>query len=224
MSIGNAPGGGADAAVGLGTVVLNQLALWSLVLGILGFLCLPAPVAIILGIIALVQISGSEGMQKGTGMAIGGIVAGGVWPVFLLVVLPMLAAIFMPAFATARTRAREAECGAQLRMIAAALKVYQVENGCYPAGQGRDLLGVLEGRYLKAGGPRAPLCCPATGRRYRGPKDPLQTTADADTVIACDEPGNHPGAIMVLTGDGNMRRVPAGDPEYDRVLKATRGD
>ena len=56
----------------------NVLAIISLVTGIVGC-CGISVVALITGVIALSQITGSNGMQKGKGLAIAGIVLGSLW-------------------------------------------------------------------------------------------------------------------------------------------------
>jgi len=54
-------------------------------LSCLGFLC---PItAIVLGIIALVQINKSGALQKGKGLAIAGIVVGGIWFILIPIIV-----------------------------------------------------------------------------------------------------------------------------------------
>ncbi|MEW6025738.1 MAG: DUF2950 family protein [Planctomycetota bacterium] len=74
----------------------SKAAIWSLICGILSFLCLPALPAIILGIVALVAISNSNGKLKGTGLAIAGMIAAVVIPVVMIPVLAIIAAIVIP--------------------------------------------------------------------------------------------------------------------------------
>jgi hypothetical protein len=68
--------GGAPMGAGQST---NPLAITSLVTGILGCVCVLWIVAIVTGIIARKQIRESGGLQKGEGMALAGIILGGVW-------------------------------------------------------------------------------------------------------------------------------------------------
>jgi len=73
-------------------VKTSKSAIWSLICGIAGIIiCLPAIPAIILGIIGLVNIKKSNGALKGTGLAITGLILGGLSFVILL-------AIGIPAF------------------------------------------------------------------------------------------------------------------------------
>ena len=76
----------------------SKSAIWSLICGILSFLCLPALPAIILGIVALVAISNSKGKVKGTGLAIAGMIAAVVIPIITIVVGAVIIAIDFPSF------------------------------------------------------------------------------------------------------------------------------
>ncbi len=100
-------------------------AIATLVVGIFS-ICLPflIPVAIILGIVALVKSSNSPGQYGGKGMAIGGMVVSfaGV-PVILLV------SILLPSLARARELSKRTVCAANLKGIAVGLYTYGNENG-----------------------------------------------------------------------------------------------
>ena len=73
-------------------IKLNGFAVASMVLGIFGMFAITALLAVIFGHIALAQIRRSEGWQRGTGIALAGVILG--WS-FLAVFL--LALIFDPA-------------------------------------------------------------------------------------------------------------------------------
>jgi hypothetical protein len=80
----------------------SKMAIWSLVLGILGMCTiLPAIPAVILGIIALVSINNSGGVLGGKGLAIGGLITSAL----SIIIIPILAAIAVPAFNAARHNA-----------------------------------------------------------------------------------------------------------------------
>ena len=67
-----------DAAAA-GPAQTSGLAIWALVLGVLGFTCVPAVgglLALTLGIVAKGEISRSEGARTGTGLAISGAILG----------------------------------------------------------------------------------------------------------------------------------------------------
>lgn len=89
----------------------SGLAIASLVLGLLSCLCLPAPVAIVLGIVALVQM-GKDPNLKGKPFAIAGIVL----PVLISVLI--LPAIAIPNFIKFQSRSKQSECKSNLKAIA----------------------------------------------------------------------------------------------------------
>ncbi|MBN2210313.1 MAG: DUF4190 domain-containing protein [Sedimentisphaerales bacterium] len=101
----------------------SGMAVASLILGILGLIPLCALVGLVLGIIALVQISGNAQRLKGKGMAIAGIVLS----VFFMLVIPI--SILMPALGRARELAKQVACGAQLNGIGKAIALYQNDFG-----------------------------------------------------------------------------------------------
>lgn len=76
-----------------GAPVQNKKALWSLILGILGFVCC----GVVLGIVAIVlgqqakgEIAASNGMQTGEGMAKAGVILGIIAIVVNLVSIPII--------------------------------------------------------------------------------------------------------------------------------------
>ena len=108
----------------------SGMAIASLVLGILGFLCgLPAIPGLILGIMALRRINRSAGRLGGNGLAIGGIVTSGI-----ALVIAVLAAMLMPALAGGRGGPLKAPSINNLHNIGIALKMYQMDwPGQYPS-------------------------------------------------------------------------------------------
>jgi prepilin-type processing-associated H-X9-DG protein len=114
-----------------GQAKTSALAIASLILGLLavptcGITVLPA---IICGIIALVKISGSQRLLRGTGMAIAGLALSGVYALLL----PVLMAILLPAFSQAKTTAQRVVCMTNLRQLSVAMNMYTVDyDGNYP--------------------------------------------------------------------------------------------
>ena len=107
------------------------LAIWSLVLGILGLTCfyiLTAIPAVICGHLALSRIKRSTGALTGNGLAIGGLVTGYVGIAMSLLVIPMLAAIAIPNFVRARDTAQRNVCINNLRMIDSAKQQWALDN------------------------------------------------------------------------------------------------
>jgi prepilin-type processing-associated H-X9-DG protein len=103
------------------------LAIASLVLGILSMFCgtfITGIPAIILGIIALVRIGKTPGLG-GQGLAIAGLVTGGVGSVFMTAII---VAIMLPAFANVRSKANEIACASKVKMLCVASIAFAQEH------------------------------------------------------------------------------------------------
>ena len=123
--------------VGMGSAApqTSGMAITSLVLGCASFMCwiftgLPA---VILGIVALRQINRSNGRLTGDGLAIGGIVTGGV---SCFLILPVMVALLLPAVQAAREAARRSMAMNNLKMISLGLLNYETANKTLPAAKG----------------------------------------------------------------------------------------
>ena len=110
------------------TVATSRMAVASMVLGFLSCLVLPAILAIILGVIALMQISRSNGRLKGTGFAVAGLVCGVVFAIFILI-----AALLLPAVGSARDAARRVQCASQMKQLNLSLLKYHQATQHFPA-------------------------------------------------------------------------------------------
>lgn len=93
----------------------SGLAIASLVLGLVSCLCLPAPFALIFGIVALVQMNKNPSLG-GKGLAIAGIALSAL----AIPLSGILAAIAIPNFIKFQARAKQAECRVNLKAIAVA--------------------------------------------------------------------------------------------------------
>lgn len=103
------------------------IAIASLVLGILSITCLSILAgipALILGIVALNKVGKSAGMLTGKGLAIAGLVMGGIS--FLLV--PITAALMLPAIAGTRGAAQQAACMNNIRQCTLACQMYAQDH------------------------------------------------------------------------------------------------
>ena len=129
---------------------LSGLAITSLVLGVLGFVTLgiTALPGVILGIVALVKIQKSQSRLSGSGMAIAGICVSG----FALLILPIMAAMLLPALAKAKTRAQQIQCMNQVKQLNLALMMYATDNKdrLPPADQWCDLIKAYTGNSTTA--------------------------------------------------------------------------
>ena len=103
------------------------LAIASLVLGILAVSCgsiLAGIPALILGIVALNKIGQSAGMLTGKGLAIAGLVMGSI----SILLLPIVAALMLPAMSSARTAAHQAACLNNVRQCTLACQMYAQDH------------------------------------------------------------------------------------------------
>jgi hypothetical protein len=107
----------------------SGLAITSLVLACLSFLCLPilGPLSIIFGIMALRRIKASHGRLSGGGLAIAGITVGAV------LTLLLTPALLLPAIQAAREAARRNASMNNMKQIAIALQNYHDIRNAFPA-------------------------------------------------------------------------------------------
>jgi len=105
---------------------VSSLAIASLVLGVLGLFTLgiTAIPGVIFGIVALVKIQKSQSRLGGSGLAIAGICVSGL----ALVILPIMAAMLLPALAKAKTKAQQIQCMNQVKQLNLALVMYANDN------------------------------------------------------------------------------------------------
>jgi len=103
------------------------LAIASLVLGVLAVSCfsiLAGIPALVLGIVALNKIGKSAGTLTGKGMAIAGLVMGGV----SFALLPIVAAMLLPALSSSRAAAYQAACLSHVRQCTLACQMYAQDH------------------------------------------------------------------------------------------------
>jgi hypothetical protein len=104
----------------------SGLAITSLVLGILGmFTCgLTALIGLIFGIVALVRVKNSGGRLGGGGIALAGTIVSGIF----LFMIPVFAAMMLPALAAAKQKAQEINCVNNEKQLALAIRIYSGDN------------------------------------------------------------------------------------------------
>jgi competence protein ComGC len=109
----------------------SALAIWSLVLGILSVTCfsiLTAIPAVICGHMAYSRIKRSASALTGHGLAIAGMVTGYIGIAWAIIFIPLMLAIAIPNFVTARQTAQMNACINNLRQIDAAKQEWALEN------------------------------------------------------------------------------------------------
>ena len=114
---------------------ISRLAIASLILGILFFIPFAPLLAIVFGIIALVKISKSKGELKGQGMAIAGLVLGGL---IIILNIGILASIALPRFMIQQNKAKEGAAWADLDTMTTAMEMYYLDCNSYPPGRGKE--------------------------------------------------------------------------------------
>ncbi len=114
----------------------SGLAIASLVLGILCFVPFAPLLAVIFGIIALVKISKSKEKLKGKGIAIAGLVLGGLITLFSIFVLTLVP-VALPRFMVQQEKAKESTAWADIDDMSTAMEMYYLDCDVYPSGKGK---------------------------------------------------------------------------------------
>ena len=202
-------------------VQTSGLAIASLVLGIVGMCGITALAGLILGIVSLVKINRSGGRMSGQGLAIGGICLSAF---MLLVSIPFMAAMTLPALARAKQKAQTINCINNMKQLGLAVRVYAVNHNDQlpPAAAWCDKI------QTNVGSPKVFECPSEPGRRcgyafntkLDGKK---QSEIDPHTVLlfeseagwnACGgagdlQPHTHSGrTVNVALADGAAMQIP----------------
>ena len=104
----------------------SGMAITSLVLGVLGAVTCGATalVGLVLGIISMSKIKKSDGQLGGSGIALAGTIVSAVF----LLMLPLFAAMLLPALSKAKERAQTIQCVNNLKQLALAVRIYSGDN------------------------------------------------------------------------------------------------
>jgi hypothetical protein len=118
------------------TAADTKLSITSLVLGILSMVCL----SVFAGIPAIITGHMARGRAKreperygGAGMALGGLILGYLSVAMLLVLIPLSAALLLPALAQAKGKSQTVACVNNMKQIGLAVRIWSNDNGgVYP--------------------------------------------------------------------------------------------
>jgi type II secretory pathway pseudopilin PulG len=107
--------------------------LTALILGIVGITACGCcgPVALIIGWLELKKIKKGLSTPASKTYALVGLILGIATTAIMLIVIPILAAVAIPNFFAAKTRAQVSRTKADLRSCATALEAYNVDNNAY---------------------------------------------------------------------------------------------
>lgn len=181
---------------------MSGLAMTSLVLGIcsLGCSLLAGIPALICGGMALARINRPGSRMLGRGQAVAGMILGGI-SFLLLPVVAILAALVVPAVATARGRADEVACMNNVRQIGAAVQMSALENTNRLPANVADLKPYLEDIDRISRCPARP----GAGIAYEFTHETDRIDGAPDAIILKEVPGNHRGGRRtVLRADGTV--------------------
>ncbi len=124
----NIPDGGAPPSQLAGNAPqTSRLAIASLVLGILGFLILPAVGGLICGLIAWFQISRNPTQLKGSGFAIAGICVSGMM-LLLIPIVAIMAGMLLPALSQAKNRAQTIMGMSNVKQLSLGVSMYAADH------------------------------------------------------------------------------------------------
>jgi hypothetical protein len=149
----------------------SGMAIASLILGILGICGITALVGLILGIISLGKINRSSGRLSGQGLAIAGICVSGL---MLLLSIPFMAGLTLPALArakqraqalsrpTTQQRAQTINCVNNMKQLLLAVKIYAADHN----GQLPPAATWCDAIQSSVGSPKVFQCPSEPGRRY----------------------------------------------------------
>ncbi len=114
----------------------SPLAVWSLILGILSIFCLwvlGSIPAIIMGAIAMKRSNENPQEVGGKGLALAGIITGGVGILTGLITVGIYASAMIPAYSGVQSRAEEVRTISSVRIISLGLSSYSADHdGSFP--------------------------------------------------------------------------------------------
>lgn len=171
----------------------SALAIWSLVLGILGLLCfsfLAGIPAIICGHMGRSRIKYSQGALKGDGMALAGLILG--YAGTIITTLGIIAAIAIPSFVSFRDKANCAIVKAEAARAAAAVSCYVSARNPETLPTAADLASDTECAFTPSDG---------TEVEISGSMDAMQITV-FDTADTCSSGDRYVISLPERIGDG----------------------
>lgn len=222
---GFGPGAGGPAgapavmpySAGMYAPVSQGAAITALVLSLVGIGAGLWPVGIaggIVGIVALKKINREPHRYGGRGMAVAGIVIGGVCLLLTMAVVGFLLFFWSTISGGITALDEQVTCEGQLAQVAAQMAMYEQEHGVYP-----DSLETLVATGTLS---VVDVTCPGavTGGTSYHYVPGFSSAAGAARVVAFDDPLNHWDGGHVVYADGRV--VWLDDPQFTAVIRAVR--
>ncbi len=203
----------------------SGLAITSLVLGILGlFTCgITALFGLILGVVAMVKAKQpGRGASGGSGIALAGVIVSAIF----LLMIPIFAAMLLPALAAAKQKAQEINCMNNEKQLALAVRIYSDDhtNQLPPAATWCDAIRSYVGSektFLCPAGDPGKRCNYAFNAKLGG-MDESKIAPDSVLIFESDGGWNanggleqmigkprHAGRFVVAFADGHVEAVTA---------------
>jgi hypothetical protein len=216
----------AEGGMPIGPAPNSGMAITSLVLGISGVFCgITAIPGLILGIVSMKQIKASRGRIGGQGLALAGTIVSGAVLALMLLLIPIYAALLLPALANARSKAQTINCLNNLKQLGLAVRIYSGDNNdTYPTAT-----NWCDAILTEAGTPRI-YQCPGDTAQLRSSyafNAALSGMAEADIppdtvlIFECDSGWNvsggkelmikssrHNKMYVVALADGSVQQIP----------------
>ncbi|HEX4350067.1 MAG TPA: DUF4190 domain-containing protein, partial [Verrucomicrobiae bacterium] len=204
---------------------MSAMAVASLVLGILGVLTCggTALFGLILGIIAMVKVGNSRGELRGKGLALAGVIMSGVF----LLMIPISAAMLLPALAAAKIKAQEINCMNNEKQLALAVRVYSGSNPNHfpPSATWCDAIekSVGSGKTFKCpAGNDSSRCDYAFNAKLDGVNDQNMVNPQTVMIFESDAGWNaHGGPELLASNRHNKKSIVAFADGSVRIVRET---
>ncbi|MCG8407299.1 MAG: DUF4190 domain-containing protein [Phycisphaerales bacterium] len=191
-------------------------AVGALVCGILGLVACPLVgiAGIIMGARALKKIRSDPARYGGRGLAHAGIWTGVASIAWMVILVPLIIGISLPAFTQARGMAEQMACMANLQIIGSSLQIYASSDGnkAFPD----DINKLIASGEIAA----QQLVCPSDNLRqnsyYYVPGYTLES--DHAQILMYEDPAIHSGGGHILYVDGQVHFV--NSPKFQEQIDA----
>jgi prepilin-type processing-associated H-X9-DG protein len=184
------------------------MAVTSLVLSLVGLVLCPLTSlpGLIVGIVALVRANETPPRASGKGMAIAGIVVGGLGLLGALITIPLMIAILLPAMAVARDAAMDLKSMENVREMTQGMLVLASSHDDEFPGADEDWQQVLiTGAGVTPGVFESPSTDGLGADYFFVPVG--KSMFDGSTVLIYEDPALDPSATIIGFADGHVEKI-----------------